>query len=256
MSWQWYRGNYSTWEQARLACEGYDAASILERVRAATRLVCDGKAAYERDGIAFPKAWRSQHLQDALERVVTPPDGLRVLDFGGSLGSLYWQHRDCLERRGRVLWRVVEQPHFVDVGRREFASDGLSFWASLEEAMHGWSAHTLLVSGVLQYLSDPLGFLQSALAQGFPYVIIDRLPLLAGTARRLTIEFVPPDLGLASYPAWFLGEDLVLPLFASRYDLLTGWKTVLEDGVAEQYAIDGVMVHFRGFLLRQRHRTD
>ena len=43
---------------------------------------------------------------------------VNILDFGGSLGSSYFQNRKLLEGIP-VEWNVVEQANFVDYGRRE-----------------------------------------------------------------------------------------------------------------------------------------
>ena len=52
---------------------------------------------------------------------------LEVLDFGGSLGSSWFQNRAFLAGLGAVGWNVVEQSATVDVGRREFADETLCF---------------------------------------------------------------------------------------------------------------------------------
>lgn len=42
-----------------------------------------------------------------------------VIDFGGGMGSTYFQNRDkiidCLDI---IQWNVVQQKHFVDFGKR------------------------------------------------------------------------------------------------------------------------------------------
>jgi len=57
---------------------------------------------------------------------------LKVLDFGGSLGSTYFQNRKFLDSLKDVVWCVVEQKHFVDVGKVDFEDSRLKFYYDIE----------------------------------------------------------------------------------------------------------------------------
>src|SRR6187402_2999804 len=55
-----WSGDYPRWADAVADASGYDAAAILERVRAAALAVKRGEAAYERDSVLFDRiehAW-------------------------------------------------------------------------------------------------------------------------------------------------------------------------------------------------------
>jgi len=92
--WRWLRGNYATWAEAKAASGGYDDPAILDRVRNATRAVRDGRAAWERDGTLFEKPWAHEPLLNALRHIAAAEGGkLDIVDFGGALGSTWWQHR-------------------------------------------------------------------------------------------------------------------------------------------------------------------
>ena len=58
---------------------------------------------------------------------------LEVVDFGGALGSTWWQHREELSALGLRRWVVVEQPQFIEAGR-EFAGEILGFAPTLAAA--------------------------------------------------------------------------------------------------------------------------
>ena len=77
--------------------------------------------AFERDGVVFDQPDYNFPLLACLLRVATESGNrLRVLDFGGSLGSTYFQCRPFLGGVSELRWTVVEQPQFVECGRREF----------------------------------------------------------------------------------------------------------------------------------------
>ena len=115
-----YRGDYPDWAAASRASRGYDAPEILERVARAARAARDGRAAYERDGVEFAEPACNWPVLACLFGAAARAGGrLSVVDFGGSLGSLYFQHRSLLRGLASLRWSVVEQPAFVTLGRSE-----------------------------------------------------------------------------------------------------------------------------------------
>lgn len=240
-----FTGEYSTWREARARCDGYDDAAILERVLAATRAVRDGRAAFERDATLFeapqpPFPLLALLLWAALHR----GGSLSVLDFGGALGSSYFQCRPFLGALSRLAWTVVEQPHFVEAGRREIADGRLAFHATLEDAWAASPPDLVLLSGVLQYVPDPEAVLARIVERRPAFIVIDRTPLNEADRDLLAVQQVPEGMGRASYPIrLFSRKALVAPL-ESRYRV-----------VAEFDAVDGVIgigrhrSRFRGYGL-------
>ncbi|RLB62981.1 MAG: methyltransferase, TIGR04325 family [Deltaproteobacteria bacterium] len=209
-----YRGNYESWGAAVSAARGYDEPAILEKVRVATHRVVSNEAVFERDSVCFDHEECRRPVLDYLLRVAAQNDSqLSVLDFGGSLGSFYNQHKSHFAELRVVEWSIVEQPHFVVVGRREFETDVLRFYDSMAECLIERSAQVLLLSSVLPYLPDPHGFIGQAIATGIQAVVIDRTAFLPGPRDRLVVQKVPPEIYEASYPAWFLGEVKVVDGF-------------------------------------------
>ena len=123
---------FDSWESASKKSSGYDAQEITSQLVQATKKVQDGEFAYERDGVLFQEIQYSWPVLTAL--LATPRKGpaLRVLDWGGSLGSTYRQNREILEFAGIELeWVFVEQSHLVSIGESEFADGKLEFRANL-----------------------------------------------------------------------------------------------------------------------------
>lgn len=243
-----YLGDYATFAEARAASDGYDAGVILEQTRQALHKVLRGEAAFERDSVAFAQPELPFPLLALLLRAAAENDGrLSVLDFGGSLGSTYFQCRAFLSCLRQLEWSIVEQPAHVACGQREFTSDTLRFYPSIEACLRERRPGLLLLSGVLQCLPDPWSFLTGSAAIGsLRTIVLDRTPFIPAERDRLTVEVVHPRIYPASYPAWFFSR----PRFADRVP--PGWAIEVEFDALDRQLLDGVEILFKGFSLRRR----
>ncbi len=202
-----FEGDYSSWEEAVKAAGGYESPLILERVRDAALKVKHGEAVFERDSVCFHhEEYRWPTLACLLCIAAVNSGRLRVLDFGGSLGSFWFQHRKLLEGLREVRWAVVEQPHYVDCGRKEFHDVVLSFHASVEDCLKDGPVDVILLSSVLQYLPDPYDWLARFAQTGGRWLLLDRTPFIEQERDRLTVQRVSPSIYPASYPAWFFSR--------------------------------------------------
>jgi putative methyltransferase (TIGR04325 family) len=214
-------GDFPSWDAARRASTGYDDGAILARVRESALKVRSGQAAFERDGVAFDRPDFNFPLLACLLRVATESGNrLRVFDFGGSLGSTYHQCRPFLSGVGEVCWTVVEQPAFVECGRREFEDGRLQFRDSLD-AVSG-PVDAILLSSVLQYLAEPFAVLDRLTATGAQWLIVDRALLIQTDRDALTVQHVPESIYGApvSYPAWLLSRSRLLTRLGSDWELV------------------------------------
>jgi putative methyltransferase (TIGR04325 family) len=240
---QW-TGDYATWARACAASGGYEAPAILEKVVAATREVREGRAAGERDSVLLPEWPEDEHLRAALHLAATKAGGrLSVVDFGGSLGSSYWPRRQWLDTLPAARWAVVDQPHFVAVGRREFANEQLRFYSSIDECCREEQPNLLLLSSVLPYLDEPHAFLADAVKRGIEVIFIDRTGLVDRAADRLTVQRVPRAIFAATIPCWFFNRERLLAHFADGYRLVSEHDT--PDGAGSGFA-------FKGFMFERR----
>lgn len=198
-----YFGSYTSWEQALAETGSYDDASIFNRVLEASRKVRDGKAEFERDGLAFSEAFEWDALP-YFQKAANGKTNLRVLDFGGALGSHYYPTSRALPGI-EFNWTIVEQSGFVKLGKEEFESDNLHFEENLEKALE--KEYDLIVLGcVLPYLPDPYEVLNHLLKANAGYMLIDKHPVINAAKDRLTVQRIPPSIYEASYPAWFFSE--------------------------------------------------
>lgn len=212
-----------SWMEAQAAVEGYAASDILEQVLQASLAVRDGQSVHERDAVNFDTihyAWPV--LAGLLWAAARNGGSLRVIDFGGSLGSSYRQFRRFLYGLPNLSWAIVEQQNFVDAGSEHFADAVLSFHSEVMAASLT-RPNVGLLSGVLQYVDDPFHTLATLTSTEISTLVIDRTPVHFGEEDYLTIQHVPARIYAASYPARLLSHR---NLMGALCDL--GWE-VLEE---------------------------
>jgi putative methyltransferase (TIGR04325 family) len=243
-----FTGDYISWDDATRNSTGYDAGVILEKTCAALLKVKKGEAAYERDSVLFDKIQHAFPVLAGLLRAAQAHGGrLCVVDFGGALGSSYFQCRDFLRVVQRLEWLVVEQPAHIACGRKNFESDQLRFYNSIEECMTGHQPNALLLSSVLQYLPNPYDVLQKLLSRRISHVIIDRTAFLANDRERLTVQHVPDSIYPASYPAWFFSETRFTAAIESA-----GYGLAADFPGADDISPEGEKAYFKGFIYERR----
>jgi putative methyltransferase (TIGR04325 family) len=244
-----WSGRYLTWEEAKAASTGYESELILARVKDALLKVKDGEAVYERDSVLFLKTQYSWPLLAGLMWIAAQYQGnLNLLDFGGSLGSTYFQNKKFLLGLPRVSWNIVEQPHFVAEGKLYFETETIRFYDDIESCVREKNPHTVLFSGVLQYLENPYAILERVKALAFPFILFDRTAFIDAGTDRLTIQRVPPTIYPGSYPCWFFSRRKFTSFFEDSYELVEEFDALA--GVmhleGKEAAID------KGFILKRR----
>jgi putative methyltransferase (TIGR04325 family) len=218
-----WSGNYSSWNEAAAVAAGYDSAHILEKTRDALLKIKDGIAAYERDSVVFyEKEYPFPLISCILRSAALLRRPLNILDFGGSLGSTYYQVKDFIGTESCASWNIVEQEHYVSCGKENFEDDHLKFYFSIAACLEEKSIDLIVVSSTAQYLPAPHQFLEQLAAYNFDFIVFDRTAFHDGTQDRLTLQVVPPEIYEASYPSWFFNTAGFLSHFNSNY------KTICE----------------------------
>ncbi len=217
-----YSGDYSHWSGALASCSGYDVAIILEKVKESLLKVKAASAVYERDSGLFDTIQYSWPLLAGLLRAAsTNNNRLSVLDFGGSLGSSYYQNKDFLSVLDDLRWCVVEQKHFVECGKQYFEDENLRFYYDIPSCLAEEKINVVILSGVLPYIETSYELIDTIVDYEIDCIIVDRTPvLLSGNSDRLTIQKVPPYIYEASYPAWFFNWENFLKPFGDKYQIL------------------------------------
>jgi putative methyltransferase (TIGR04325 family) len=236
----WY-GNFSDWDAACRKCTGYDSGEILEKVKQSALMVKKGLVSYERDSVTFMKHEYNFPVLAAVMWVASQNHGkVNLIDFGGSLGSTYFQNRLFLDSLDSLKWCIVEQPDFVRAGKELFQDEKLRFLYTIDDCLKCTEIDMVLLSSVLPYIEKPYDLLGSLLNSRIRYLLIDKMPLVSGPDR-ITIQRVNPKIYKASYPCWFFSRNKFLDFMKQHYDLISEYDNTDRSNIKSE---------FKGFIFR------
>jgi len=247
----YYSGRFPDWETASKAATGYDADLILEQVKCSTLEVLAGRAVFERDSVLFEQVQHSFPVLAGLLRAAVENGGrLSVMDYGGALGSSYFQCRNFLDVLSVLSWNIVEQPHFVRCGREAIVTEQLRFFFTVPEVLAETQPDVALLSSVLPYLPDPYAVLSELVQHNIKYLIIDRTPFAETSTDVITVQHVPASIYPASYPCRIFNRQALIARLAKRYELVAEFASLDRSAVA-----NGLNFDFGGMIFRIKDRN-
>lgn len=235
-----WHGNYKTWEDAKSKTTGYDSALILDKVRESIYKVKEGLSVYERDSVIFDTIQYSWPLLTGLMMAAAKNEGkINVLDFGGSLGSTYYQNKKFLANFNDVVWSIVEQEHFVNIGKESFEDSILKFYPTITDCIKEQSPNVIVLSSVLQYLENPYQFIDSLINETQAnLILIDRTPF--SSEERIVIQTVPSSIYKGSYPCHIFSLSKFKNFFSSNnYNLIEEFES--NDGKVGDIYFKGIL---------------
>jgi putative methyltransferase (TIGR04325 family) len=233
MHWRWYilkdsfkrkigysssmwKGDYLTWGAAQKHCKGYDAAPILEKCKDALLRVKAGEARYERDSMLFHEPDYSWALLTIILKTALETDfKVHILDFGGSLGSVYYQNKPFLDTIGfkELSWSIVEQANFVKCGRECAEDETLQFYNTIDDCLKEKTPNIVLASGVISHLECPYEWIEDFKKINAHYIVMDRVPFINIGRDLITVQTVFKSIYEGSYPCWFFNEKKLMDAF-------------------------------------------
>jgi putative methyltransferase (TIGR04325 family) len=244
-----WSGNYRTWSDALNECTGYDSELILTSCLKSLIKVRNGEFKYERDSVLFEKKQYSFGLLTGL--LISALENnceLDVLDFGGSLGSTYFQNRDINGFKS-VKWSIVEQPNFVKCGKEYFENDELKFYYNVEECLKHRSPNVVILSGVLQYVENFDVIISQINNQKIDYIVVDRTTFVSGGTHRIVKQVVPESIYKASYPVHLFLYDEFISAF-SNYDVLMDFNSFCDP--LNHILEANIEINWKGMILQLR----
>lgn len=244
-----FAGDYSSWREAAAVSEGYDADEILSKVLDASIKVKNGEVAYERDSVTFDQPEYSWPLLSGLMWAAARNNGqLNVLDYGGALGSSYFQNLLFMKALPSIKWNVVEQAHYVQAGQQYIEDQNIRFYESISECLVKNRPNVVLLSSVLQYLETPFDLLKEVSGVGAMCLIVDRTPFNDHDWDRLLIQKVPPQIYVANYPMWVFSRSKFEAFLDSEWSLVS--KHQCPEGVVSSK--DGLPFLFQGMMFEAK----
>lgn len=219
---------------------GYDSDIVLEKTKESMLRVKNGECTFARDSVLFNKIQYSFPVIAGLLKAALANAGrLNVLDFGGSLGTSYYQCRNFLKGIEKLEWNIVDLPRFVACGKQFFENEELKFYYTIEECLERAKPNAALLSGVIQYVEEPYSLLDEIISRDFEYLIFDRTHFLEKGPDRLAIEETPSIFG-ENFPVWFFNYNNFIAKFLLKYRLIAEFDS--GDKTDEPF--------FKGFILQ------
>ncbi len=221
-----FSGPFATWDDAASRAIGYDTNVIFEKTKRAALEVKEGRGVFERDSVVFQSPEYNFPLLSVCQTTAAIHHGeLSVMDFGGALGSSYFQNRPLLLGINRIRWSVIEQGSYVEFGNKHISNHELKFYHSISSAAEAASPNLVVASAVLQYLPKPWAILNQLAELDHEMLLLDRMPVISTGPSLIAVQHVPKWIYPASYPCWFFSEQELIDRLGSRYILASATQS-------------------------------
>ena len=236
-----FEGSYKNWRAAYNKSLGYDSSVIFNNVRKSFLKVIRKEAKYERDSVLF----YSEEINYPLIKILKKNQDkkkfcLKVLDFGGSFGSTYFQNYTILGDENKFHWSIIEQKKIVNFARRFELPSNLFFFSSIKSYIKKHNPDVVLFSSVLQYLEFPYRIINFFIKKKIKNIIILKTPF-SKKKELIKIQIVPKHIYDASYPIRIFNEKFFSKLFKDN-----NYKIIPSLFINEQ--IDNIF--FKNFIFK------
>lgn len=215
----YYKGPYKKWEIAKQKSTGYDSDEIFEKVKKSALIVKETKKGHERDSIIAYDNNFDKYLIRVLDGYSNNKDKIiNILDFGGSLGSLYFKYKDKI--KNKFIWSIIEQKKFVKEGKKNFQNNQLIFFNSINEYKKSFSPDIILASSSLQYLEKYQETLKEMINLDSDYIIILKTPFSKKKNNEIYIQKPLRHIYNSTYPSWIFNYEFFLNNFTHKFELV------------------------------------
>ncbi|HBD94145.1 MAG: hypothetical protein A2015_03205 [Spirochaetes bacterium GWF1_31_7] len=249
----WFAG-FDSFEAAKKISTGYDSDIILQKCSTSLQKVKSGEVVYERDSYLFDEVQYYYPLLSSLLWVASQNNNtLSIIDFGGSLGSSYYQNRFFLSHLKKLEWNIVEQEQFVTEGKKIFEDEILKFYYSIDEVLAERKADMIIFSSVIQYIEKPFELLNKVINYNFKYILFDMTGVIKGENDIVTRQIVPEYIYKADYPCWFFSESKFINFFSSHYDLIFNFFGYFNNRI--EIHNSKTIAQYKGFLFRLKQEN-
>lgn len=199
------------------ATHTYNVEAEVQKHVNLTRLAVDSLRNYQKP------FFRWHHSLGLVAATLAASSGrVRILDFGGAVGSGYLQVLATVPNSVVIEYHVVDLEKFCAAGQHLFANDPcITFYTSMP-ALRA-AVDMVYVNSALQYIEDYVALLQQVAALEAPFVLLARLA--AGSCPTFATRQV--NLHDVALPYWFLNLKEVCEVmrgsgYALSYEGLNG----------------------------------
>jgi putative methyltransferase (TIGR04325 family) len=209
-------GCYKKWKYAAKNSTGYSDKIIFNKTKKSFLKVISNKAKYERDSVLFYSENINYPLINILLKIQNKNRScLKVLDFGGSFGSTYFQNYSILGNKDKFHWGIIEQKKIVNFVKNFKLKKNLFFFSSINNYIKKHNPDVLLFSSVIQYLEFSHRIINYFIKKKIKNIFFLKTPF-TDTNEYIKIQIVPKNIYNASYPIRVFNEKNFLKLFKNN----------------------------------------
>ncbi len=204
------KGNYKTWKKAKKNSDGYEDKKIFEKVKKNFLLSRKLKNRYEQDSLIInkPRYSLSSSLGIILSAKVLKK--INIIDYGGSLGTIYFQYKKIIDNIQLIKWNIVEQDAFVNFGKKNIKDKKINFYSNLNECLLKQRPNVFFASSSLQYVEYPYKILKKVSNfKNIKFIIIDKSPFHPNV-ETIKIQHNPRSIYKQSYPVHIFNKSKMI----------------------------------------------
>ncbi len=209
-------GPFKTWNEAKKLSHGYHHKDIFIKTKKAALEILKKNYGYERDSVIFYDNNYNKYLVSKINSLKKKV--VNILDYGGSLGSLYFQNKKKINKK--IVWSIVDLKKIIQEGKRNFESRDLKFFFNLESYQKKILPDILILSSSLQYLKNYHDILSRLVSLKPKYIFILKTPFSEKGQNQIFIQKIPSNIYNSSYPFWRLDLGVLFKLLSNKYKLL------------------------------------
>jgi putative methyltransferase (TIGR04325 family) len=225
-----------TWDKALLKSSGYQNQSILNKVLESTSYSIKDNSMIERDSVLIEKdsVEYSYPLLFAFQlSLIENKDTLRIIDYGGALGSTYFQYKPFFPPDTKIEWSIIEQSNFVEAGIKLNPHKDIYFYENLSQCLQNRNPSLALFSSSLQYLKNPFDILNQISESSVQTLVIDRVPIFVNDSSCLSVQYVPDWIynSRISYPSHIFNLKEISNFLKDKWNLISEFRSLGSDSI-------------------------
>lgn len=215
---KYFSGPYKNWEIAQSKSSGYDSNEIFEKVKISANKIKKNEKGYERDSIILLDEEYDQNILSIFNNFLTKKDKvLNILDFGGSIGSLYFKYKKKINLK--FNWSIIDQKNFVNEGIKNFENNELNFFYNIEDYASKHNVDVVLLSSSLQYLKNYREIILKLIDLNPKYIIILKTPFSTKKINEIFVQKPLKHIYKSTYPSWIFSYDYILNIMEKNFTL-------------------------------------
>jgi len=202
-----FEDRFENWEEVVKNSKGYSDPIIVKKTISAFEKIQKLNDAYERDSVIIKNTEYNWPLISTLFYYKLKFTGkIKILDFGGSLASAYFQNKKIIDFLD-LDWLIVEQRHFVEYARKKISDKKLKFYLNLQECFIDNKPNFIYIGSSLQYIQEPYQLLKLITNNDAKILFIDRIPVNTTQKDYICKQIVPKSIYNSNYPCWIFSEN-------------------------------------------------